>query len=481
MSSSGVGRRRSRELVLPTTTPVGVPLLQQWDVAFRNHLVDNTIQQVTALRRYGWIDQKALDAILALLPSVDPAPDSGFASDALPSSPSTYAPSHAGPTVAAAFSDHKGRATAGSLAYAAAAVAAAQAVPTVHIAKPSSPVPPVPAVCRVAIRDFISDVDGDLNFRVGDVIEVLEEVDENWLAGMLHGKMGIFPKNMTEAKPSIHTTTSPPRITRRTTKSISPGPTITASSSPTPTPPPLNPKPKFPKALVGTAASTQPPHSAGVGVAASTYFTATSAIGSGSSAMPTGYFYIRSRANGNVLGVQAGIMVTHDTPVLVVPLTAIVPPASPTTATAIQLLAVGTPAPVLSALPAAGGGGVNGALPLAAAPSATSDGGALTTIPLALRLTEGGCLVTASNLALDIRHGETRNGGTVVLNKRVVVDAAGAQQGWRVTEAGTVENLRAPWLMLVEDRGRALVWDRTAELDDQRWELVAVLGGGGSA
>ncbi|KAJ1553965.1 Endophilin-A2 [Cladochytrium tenue] len=463
---------------MPATTPGGVPLQlqqlpQQWDVAFRNHLVDNTIQQVTALRRYGWIDQKALDAILALLPSVDLAPDSDLPSDALPSSPITYAPSHAGPT-AMSFSDHKGRATVGPLAFAAAGAATAQAMPTVHIAKPASPVPPsAPPVCRVAIRDFISDVDGDLNFRVGDVIEVLEEVDENWLAGMLHGKMGIFPKNMTEAKSSIHTTTSSPKISRRTTKSTSPGPT--------PTPPPLNPKPKFPKALVGTTASTQPPHSTGVGVAASTYFTATSATGSGSSAMPTGYFYIRSRANGNVLGVQAGIMVTHDTPALVVPLTAIMPPASPTTATVIQLLAVGTPAPVLSALPAAGGGGVSGALPLAAAPSATSDAGALTTIPLALRLTEGGCLVTASNLALDIRHGETRNGGTVVLNKRVVVDAAGAQQGWRVTEAGTVENLRAPWLMLVEDRGRALVWDRTAELDDQRWELVAVLGAGGSA
>ncbi|KAI9352310.1 hypothetical protein DFJ73DRAFT_830578 [Zopfochytrium polystomum] len=47
----------------------------------------------------------------------------------------------------------------------------------------------------VAVADFESGEDGDLAFRVGDLITVLEDVDENWYRGELRGKEGIFPKN----------------------------------------------------------------------------------------------------------------------------------------------------------------------------------------------------------------------------------------------------------------------------------------------
>ncbi|KAI8836851.1 hypothetical protein BC829DRAFT_51088 [Chytridium lagenaria] len=47
----------------------------------------------------------------------------------------------------------------------------------------------------VAVSDFLSDMDGDLSFRLGDSIEIIEDVDENWYRGRLGRKEGIFPKS----------------------------------------------------------------------------------------------------------------------------------------------------------------------------------------------------------------------------------------------------------------------------------------------
>ncbi|KAJ3098720.1 hypothetical protein HDU97_003779 [Phlyctochytrium planicorne] len=47
----------------------------------------------------------------------------------------------------------------------------------------------------VAIDDYRSDVDGDLTFRQGEQIEILEDVDENWYRGRLGRREGIFPKS----------------------------------------------------------------------------------------------------------------------------------------------------------------------------------------------------------------------------------------------------------------------------------------------
>ncbi|KAJ3138802.1 Neutrophil cytosol factor 2, partial [Irineochytrium annulatum] len=52
----------------------------------------------------------------------------------------------------------------------------------------------------VATADFDSKEAGDLGFRTGDVITVLEDVDENWQKGEFRGRQGIFPKSFTRPK-----------------------------------------------------------------------------------------------------------------------------------------------------------------------------------------------------------------------------------------------------------------------------------------
>ncbi|XP_071957132.1 dynamin-binding protein-like isoform X2 [Antedon mediterranea] len=45
----------------------------------------------------------------------------------------------------------------------------------------------------VAVEQFAADADGDLGFNKGEVIEIIAQVDENWLRGSIDGKEGIFP------------------------------------------------------------------------------------------------------------------------------------------------------------------------------------------------------------------------------------------------------------------------------------------------
>nr|KAG5685853.1 hypothetical protein BaRGS_014313 [Batillaria attramentaria] len=44
-----------------------------------------------------------------------------------------------------------------------------------------------------ALYDFEGEHEGDLNFREGDHIEILEHIGEDWLKGRLHSKEGTFP------------------------------------------------------------------------------------------------------------------------------------------------------------------------------------------------------------------------------------------------------------------------------------------------
>ncbi|KAF8741682.1 BAR protein, partial [Rhizoctonia solani] len=68
--------------------------------------------------------------------------------------------------------------------------------------KPSS-APPVQYV--VALYDFVAQADGDLSFRVGDRIEVVERTasSEDWWTGRLNGQQGVFPAG-SEAAAFLH-------------------------------------------------------------------------------------------------------------------------------------------------------------------------------------------------------------------------------------------------------------------------------------
>ena len=55
---------------------------------------------------------------------------------------------------------------------------------------------PVPAVeYVVALYDFEAQADGDLDFKAGDRIEVVQKSDstEDWWTGKLNGRQGVFP------------------------------------------------------------------------------------------------------------------------------------------------------------------------------------------------------------------------------------------------------------------------------------------------
>ena len=71
--------------------------------------------------------------------------------------------------------------------------------------QPAAPLQPAPTgttaatVSRVrALYDFVPSEPGELEFRKGDVIAVLESVYRDWWRGSLKGKTGIFPLNYVE-------------------------------------------------------------------------------------------------------------------------------------------------------------------------------------------------------------------------------------------------------------------------------------------
>ena len=81
---------------------------------------------------------------------------------------------------------------------AAAAAVAKKAPPPPPPLKPK----PKPAVQYVvALYDFAAQADGDLDFKAGDRIEVVERTDstEDWWTGKLNGRQGVFPGAHTPA------------------------------------------------------------------------------------------------------------------------------------------------------------------------------------------------------------------------------------------------------------------------------------------
>jgi amphiphysin len=67
-------------------------------------------------------------------------------------------------------------------------------------APPPPPLKPKPAPVNyvVALYDFAAQTEGDLEFKVGDRIEVVERTEstEDWWTGRLGGRTGVFPGNV---------------------------------------------------------------------------------------------------------------------------------------------------------------------------------------------------------------------------------------------------------------------------------------------
>lgn len=57
-----------------------------------------------------------------------------------------------------------------------------------------SPPPQQPTYVQ-ALFDFDPQEDGELGFRRGDFIHVMDNSDPNWWKGACHGQTGMFPRN----------------------------------------------------------------------------------------------------------------------------------------------------------------------------------------------------------------------------------------------------------------------------------------------
>lgn len=95
--------------------------------------------------------------------------------------------------------------TAGPSGSAGASQESAAATTATNNAAAAAPIQPMPSgttaatVSRVrALYDFVPSEPGELEFKRGDVIAVLESVYKDWWRGSLKGKTGIFPLNYVE-------------------------------------------------------------------------------------------------------------------------------------------------------------------------------------------------------------------------------------------------------------------------------------------
>lgn len=101
----------------------------------------------------------------------------------LKSSGSNYDPSPAPPPYSAGTSG------------AATSIASKRAPPPVPASKPKPKPSEPPKKYVVALYDFAAQADGDLDFKSGDRIELVERTEnvEDWWTGKLNGKEGVFP------------------------------------------------------------------------------------------------------------------------------------------------------------------------------------------------------------------------------------------------------------------------------------------------
>lgn len=54
-----------------------------------------------------------------------------------------------------------------------------------------------------AVYSYTQNNNDELSLAVGDIIDFIEEVEEGWWRGKLHGKTGVFPSNFVVAFSSV--------------------------------------------------------------------------------------------------------------------------------------------------------------------------------------------------------------------------------------------------------------------------------------
>ncbi|KAJ9127213.1 hypothetical protein QFC24_001451 [Naganishia onofrii] len=91
--------------------------------------------------------------------------------------------------------------TAGGTGLASTAGSIKKAPPPPPPMKRAASAAPQPEIC-VALYDFAPQAEGDLGFKTGDLIEVIERSDikDDWWTGRLNGVTGIFPGSYTELR-----------------------------------------------------------------------------------------------------------------------------------------------------------------------------------------------------------------------------------------------------------------------------------------
>jgi len=69
--------------------------------------------------------------------------------------------------------------------------------PPIPVSKPKPKAAEPPKMYVVALYDFAAQADGDLEFKAGDRIELVERTPnaEDWWTGKLNGRQGVFPGN----------------------------------------------------------------------------------------------------------------------------------------------------------------------------------------------------------------------------------------------------------------------------------------------
>ncbi|SAL97257.1 hypothetical protein [Absidia glauca] len=215
-------------------------------IPLANHMLMSIQRDLVLLKDHQVLDESTLQRILALLPTQatpatatapmpSPAPSTYNASSSpsalppttnnlrppLPTRKSTNTSPRLAPIPAArapSFPKLPGRRTSDwSPQQQQTNIAPREVLATPHH-QLSSPAPPPSYNATVknnkqmaeAIYDYAGeDPNTDLSFRKGDMIEVIEHVNEDWWRGTLDGKTGIFPQNHVQSLPAQKQQPSP--------------------------------------------------------------------------------------------------------------------------------------------------------------------------------------------------------------------------------------------------------------------------------